>query len=59
MTQKMNRAGGTSSVADEIDKNIKRAFDDVANQELPTRFTDLLDQLRAQSSTGSESNHDN
>ncbi len=58
MTQKMNRARETSSVADEIDKNIKRAFDDVANQELPSRFTDLLDQLRAQSSSGSEGSHD-
>ncbi|WP_299141267.1 NepR family anti-sigma factor [uncultured Tateyamaria sp.] len=58
MTQKMNRAGKTSSVADEIDKNIKRAFDDVANQALPSRFTDLLDQLRAQDGAGSEGKHD-
>lgn len=40
-----------SKVEEEIDKNLKRAFDDIAQQELPSRFTDLLDQLRAQDST--------
>ncbi|WP_157440802.1 NepR family anti-sigma factor [Aestuariivita boseongensis] len=31
---------------DEIDQNLKRAFDKVAEEPLPSRFTDLLEQLR-------------
>lgn len=30
----------------EIDDNLKRAYDDVINQKVPDRFTDLLAQLR-------------
>lgn len=30
-----------------IDANLKRAFDDVLNQDIPDRFTDLLAELRA------------
>lgn len=48
MGEKMKRADKTSSIADEIDKNIKRAYDEVVNEELPSRFTDLLNQLKAQ-----------
>ncbi len=32
----------------EIDRNLKRAFDEVACEPLPERFTSLLDKLRAQ-----------
>ncbi|WP_254703840.1 NepR family anti-sigma factor [Roseovarius sp. THAF9] len=31
-----------------IDENLKRAFDDVASEPLPSRFTDLLEQLKAE-----------
>ncbi|WP_415922101.1 NepR family anti-sigma factor [Tateyamaria sp. SN6-1] len=58
MTQKMPRAGQTSSVVEEIDKNLKRAFDDMANQALPSRFTDLLDQLREQDGSKAGVNDD-
>ena len=61
MGEKMKRADKTSSMADEIDKNIKRAFDEVVNEELPSRFTDLLNQLKAQDaekSGGSETSDD-
>ncbi|MEL6563861.1 MAG: NepR family anti-sigma factor [Pseudomonadota bacterium] len=37
-----------SRIDQEIERNLRRAFDDVAEQELPSRFTDLLQQLRAQ-----------
>ncbi|RZW08113.1 MAG: hypothetical protein EX266_05715 [Rhodobacteraceae bacterium] len=30
-----------------IDKNLKRAFDTLANEPVPDRFTSLLDQLRS------------
>ncbi|WP_264213925.1 NepR family anti-sigma factor [Leisingera thetidis] len=33
-------------VADHIDRNLKKAFDDLATDPLPERFTDLLGQLR-------------
>jgi hypothetical protein len=42
----MTQNNRTSRVQDEIDKNLKRAYDDVINQEVPDRFTDLLAQLR-------------
>lgn len=45
---KMSQAKKTSRIEQEIDQNLKRAYDEVANQELPSRFTDLLSQLRAQ-----------
>lgn len=43
MTQKKR----VSSMEQMIDANLKRAFDDVLNQDIPDRFTDLLSQLRA------------
>jgi len=30
----------------EIDENLKRAFDEIANEPVPDRFTDLLKQLK-------------
>lgn len=32
--------------AEQIDRNLKKAFDEIAAEPLPTRFTDLLEQLR-------------
>ena len=42
----MTRQNRTSSADHEIDENLKRAFDNVASEPLPSRFTDLLDQLK-------------
>ena len=42
----MTRAKRTSSVENTIDENLKRAFEDVASEPLPSRFTDLLEQLK-------------
>nr|WP_306127866.1 NepR family anti-sigma factor [Roseovarius sp. MMSF_3350] len=42
----MTRAKRTSSVENTIDENLKRAFNDVASEPLPSRFTDLLEQLK-------------
>lgn len=36
----------TSRLRDEIDANLRRAFDDVVNDDIPDPFTDLLSQLR-------------
>lgn len=44
----MNRSKHGSSVARQIDENLKRAFDDLAAEEVPDRFRQILDQLRAQ-----------
>jgi len=33
-----------------IDENLKRAFDEVANEPVPDRFVDLLEKLRNQTS---------
>lgn len=43
----MTRQNRTSSAEHEIDENLKRAFNDVASEPLPSRFTDLLDQLKS------------
>lgn len=44
----MKRKTPNSKFSLQIDDNLKRAYDNVANEELPSRLTDLLDQLRAQ-----------
>ncbi|MEM6304416.1 MAG: NepR family anti-sigma factor [Pseudomonadota bacterium] len=44
-----------SKAAEEINANVKTAFDKVANEELPDRFKDLLDTLRSQSSSDAAS----
>ena len=36
-----------STVDDEIDRSLKRAFDELASEPLPDRFTDLIDRLRS------------
>ncbi|MDP4993114.1 MAG: NepR family anti-sigma factor [Marivita lacus] len=35
-----------SSLEQEIEANLKRVYEDVAGQEVPDRFTQLLEQLR-------------
>ncbi|MDD9724501.1 NepR family anti-sigma factor [Roseovarius sp. SK2] len=43
-----------------IDENLKRAFDDVASEPLPSRFTDLLEQLKTEGAPkGSDQESDN
>jgi hypothetical protein len=42
----MTEKNKTSRVQGEIDKNLKRAYDDVIKQEVPDRFTALLAQLK-------------
>ena len=37
-----------SKLEAEIDQNLRKVYDDVANEPLPARFADLLDQLRTQ-----------
>ncbi len=51
----MTRKRTSSSVQDEIDRNLKRAYEDVAKQALPSRFTDLLNQLREQDASSKPS----
>lgn len=46
----MSRDKPTSRIEEEIERNLKRAFDDVAEQQLPSQLTDLLAQLKAQES---------
>lgn len=38
----------TSSLDQQIDENLRRVYSDTANEPLPDRFTQLLDQLRKQ-----------
>ena len=38
----------------EIEKNLKQAFEQVAQEEVPDRFANLLDQLRDAETTSSE-----
>lgn len=47
MTEQMTRKKINSKIAEEIDRNLRQAFDDMAEQPVPDRFTDLLAQLKA------------
>jgi hypothetical protein len=46
MWEKMNQHLPKSSVSDEIDANLKRAFDQISQEKVPDRFSELLAQLR-------------
>ncbi|PRY73295.1 NepR family anti-sigma factor [Marivita geojedonensis] len=48
----------TSSLEQEIEANLKRAYNDVVNQQVPDRFTQLLDQLREADKSSAESKDD-
>lgn len=43
-----------SSLEQEIDANLKRVYQDVADQEIPDRFTQLLDKLREADKSSAE-----
>ena len=47
MIKHMTRKQLNSRVVEEIDRNLRQAFDDMAEQHVPDRFTDLLAQLKA------------
>lgn len=36
-----------SKIQQEIDRNLKRVYDDALNQEIPERFKKLLEQLKS------------
>jgi predicted metal-dependent hydrolase len=42
----MTQDSAKSRVKEQIDKNLKRVYEDVLNEEVPDRFKDLLAQLR-------------
>ena len=50
MDQNKKNRRTESEVDRHIDENLKKVFDDMANQPVPDRFTKLLDQLRTGSS---------
>lgn len=56
----MNQHKSKSRIQSEIDANLKTAFDQISNEEVPDRFSDLLNQLRAaeQSQSAKEGNND-
>ena len=43
----MTKPKTTSKTGADIDANLKRAFDQVLEEQVPDRFLDLLSQLRA------------
>ncbi|MEC8573234.1 MAG: NepR family anti-sigma factor [Pseudomonadota bacterium] len=48
----------SDTVEREIDQNLKRAFDALASEPLPDRFTSLLDQLKAKETSDNASASD-
>ncbi len=50
----MSQTQRKARLQDEIDQNLKRAYQDVLNEDVPDRFTQLLDQLRAQDNSGNK-----
>ena len=48
MTQPQRARPRNEQADREIDENLKRAFNEVASQQVPDRFTELLEQLRKQ-----------
>ena len=46
MIGEMTQRQQSSRTKREIDENLRRAYGDLANQDVPDRFTKLLDQLR-------------
>ena len=46
MNEHMTRKQLTSRMVEEIDRNLKQAFDDMATAPVPERFAELLDQLK-------------
>ncbi|WP_281982743.1 NepR family anti-sigma factor [Thalassorhabdomicrobium marinisediminis] len=52
----MNSKSANSKVQLEIERNLKRAYDEVIQQEVPDRFTSLLEQLKAAEAGETSSN---
>ncbi|SMX48710.1 NepR family anti-sigma factor [Maliponia aquimaris] len=46
MTEQMTRKQLNARIVDEIDRNLKQAFDDMATAPVPDRFAELLEQLK-------------
>lgn len=49
----------TSRLQQQIDDNLRRVYSDTVKEPLPDRFSQLLDQLRAQESDEPEESQDN
>jgi hypothetical protein len=47
MYGEMQDDSGKAKVRAEIDQNLKRAYDDALQEEIPDRFKELLEKLRA------------
>ncbi|MCL3880734.1 NepR family anti-sigma factor [Marivita sp. GX14005] len=47
-----------SNMEQAIDANLRRAYEDVANQDVPDRFTELLNQLREAEKHKAENQND-
>lgn len=54
----MQQSSNKSRVVEEIDRNLKRAFDEIAQEDMPDRFASLLDQLRNSDDDGAPSGGD-
>ena len=54
MSGRQTQTARIRATQDEIDSNLRRAFDEAANEPLPDRFTDLLERLRAGQGGGSD-----
>ena len=50
----MTRTTNTSRIEAEIDRNLRRAYDDVVNEDVPDRFTQLLNELRAKETSADD-----
>ncbi|WP_253282589.1 NepR family anti-sigma factor [Ruegeria atlantica] len=50
MTKPQPSRSHRQEIEQRIDDNLKRAFDEVANEPVPDRFVDLLEKLRNQTS---------
>ena len=48
----------TPKNVEEIDENLRRAYQDLLNEALPDRFVTLLDQLRRGDSAGADQQRD-
>ncbi|WP_169795941.1 NepR family anti-sigma factor [Pseudoponticoccus marisrubri] len=49
----MSNNARTSKLQQEIDANLKRAYEETLNEDVPDRFTDLLARLKAADQDGS------
>lgn len=50
MLEKMAGHGRKSSLKEQIDENLRRVYQDALKEEVPDRFKQLLEQLRAKES---------